>query len=68
LLCAAKKPLFEVGRRQTLLFSATAIHAAVHNASTTTFDKKAKAQKKLKLKGTLKGITQNNTLPDHLKQ
>lgn len=64
----AKKPVFDVGRRQTLLFSATAIHAAVHNASTTAFDKKAKAQKKLKLKGTLKGITQNNTLPDHLKQ
>ncbi len=58
----------DVGRRQTLLFSATAIHAAANNANTATFDKKAKAQKKLKLKGTLKGISQNNTLPEHLKQ
>lgn len=65
---AVSKPVLDVGRRQTLLYSATAIHTAAHNPNTTTFDKKAKAQKKLKLKGTLKGISQNNTLPDHLKQ
>lgn len=65
---SAAKVVMDVGRRQTLLFSATAIHTAAHNPNTTTFDKKAKAQKKLKLKGTLKGISQNNTLPDHLKQ
>jgi hypothetical protein len=53
--------------RQTLLFSATAIHS--HAVSAAAFDKKARAQaKKLKLRGTLKGINNNSTLPDHLKQ
>jgi hypothetical protein len=61
-----------VGSRQTLLFSATAIHGNSQNPSfaalTGVFDKKAKNNKKAKLRGTLKGIGQNKTLPDHLKQ
>ena len=56
-----------VGRRQTLLYSATAIHA--HAGNIGGFDKKTKAAaKKLKLKGTLKGVGHNISLPDHLKQ
>jgi hypothetical protein len=56
-----------VGKRQTLLYSATAIHA--HSSASAAFDKKGKAAaKKLKLRGTLKGMTHNNSLPEHLKQ
>jgi hypothetical protein len=57
-----------VGKRQTLLYSATAIHA--HSSASAMFDKKGNksAAKKVKLRGTLKGMTHNNTLPEHLKQ
>ena len=55
-----------VGRRQTLLYSATAIHA--HSAASAIFDSKKKQSKKLKLKGTLKGVNNGVSLPEHLKQ
>ena len=45
--------------RQTLLFSATAIQQK---------ERQEKLNKRVKLNGTLKGISQNSCLPNHLKQ
>lgn len=61
-------------QRQTLLYSATAIHIQKgsnsnnNNATNSSSNKQKKKDKNLKLRGTLKGIHNNNVLTDHLKQ
>ena len=48
------------GSRQTLLYSATAV-----DVNTSKFNKR---EKKYKLNGTLKGVSDHQVLPEHLKQ
>jgi hypothetical protein len=50
----------QVGSRQTLLYSATAV-----DVNKSKFNKR---EKKYKLKGTLKGVSDHQVLPEHLKQ
>ena len=50
----------QVGTRQTLLYSATAV-----DVNKSKFNKR---EKKYKLKGTLKGVSDHQVLPEHLKQ
>jgi hypothetical protein len=50
----------QVGTRQTLLYSATAVDV---NQS-----KFSKRENKYKLNGTLKGVSDHQVLPEHLKQ
>ena len=50
----------KIGARQTLLYSATAA-----DVNTSKYNKR---EKKYKLNGTLKGVSDHQVLPEHLKQ